>query len=92
MKQVQITEELFRNLLEYFFSEETPAELEFEADEIRKQLNEKLDRLISHELFEKYKRASTPDERERARKAYIKQRGILPSFCTVTEVRDKTKI
>ncbi len=84
MANIQIDEELFRNLLSYFFSDEII--LSCEADEIRKQLEDKLDKLISRELFTKYKRAATPSEREAARQEYLNHRNILSGFRSNTEV------
>lgn len=55
MANIQVSEELFCNLIDYFFTDEIPQE--WQADEIRQQLNEKLDKLISRELFTKYKRS-----------------------------------
>lgn len=85
MGKVQIDEDLFRDILEYFFGDEFPTGLG--ADEIRKQLEDKLEKLISRELFTKYKRAATPSEREQARKEYLDHKCILPSFRSDTEVK-----
>ena len=85
MKQIQIDEELFRDVLGYFFGDEAPTG--WEADEIRRQLEDKLEKLISRELFTKYKRAATPSEREQARKEYLDHKGVLSSFRSDTEVR-----
>ena len=83
-RQIQIPEELFNDLFDYFFEGEYQGE-EFLANSIRKQLNSKLDKMIARELFTKYKRLPTGAEREQARKAYLNHRGILGSYRTDEE-------
>ena len=76
---VQISKELFIDIYEYF--------AENGADtEIMRQLNEKLDKLIDREIFTKYKRASSPAEREAFRNEYLDRKGISKSFRTATEI------
>lgn len=87
MKQVQIDEQLFKELIEYFFSEDVITDSK--ADNIRQQLNEKLDKLIARELFTKYKRAITVAEREEFRKEYLQHKGISSKFISETEVKYK---
>lgn len=84
-KQIQIDEELFRNLLEYFFNEN--ATNSYQADLIRQQLNDKLDKLIARELFTKYKKAVSSAEREKYRKEYLEHRGISSKFISDTEIK-----
>lgn len=79
-RQVQIPEELFCDLLDYFFDG-----ADFLADDIRRQLDSKLDKMIARELFTKYKRSPTGAEREAARQAYLNHRGVLGSFRTDEE-------
>ncbi|MEY8312975.1 complexin-2 [Oscillospiraceae bacterium 42-9] len=50
------------------------------AEEIRQGLERKLDALVRHELYAKYKTAPTAEEREQARQAYLDQRGVFPDF------------
>lgn len=77
MKNVQITEELFCNLLNYFLLEnETNENYEI----IKKQLNEKLDKIIKHDLYTKYKTSETEEEREKARQEYLERVGIHKDF------------
>ena len=78
-KSVQIELDLFVDIYRYFSenSEQEP--------EIFKALDEKLDKMINRELFTKYKRATTPEEREYFRKKYLEQRGFLPDFISDTE-------
>lgn len=85
-RQVQIDLELFLDLYGFFFSDEAPKG--YEADEIRKKISEKVDKIISRELFSKYKRSPTGAEREAARQEYLNHRGILKSFRTDTEYHE----
>lgn len=50
------------------------------AGEIRQGLEQKLDALVRHELYAKYKTAPTAEEREQARKEYLDKRGVFPDF------------
>lgn len=82
-KNVQIESELFIMLINYFNNSENN---NYMSEEIKKKLNDKLDKLLNHELFTKYKRATTADEREQARKEYLKQRGINKDFISDLEI------
>ena len=44
------------------------------------QLEQKLDSLVRHELYAKYKTAPTQEEREKARQEYLEKRGVPDSF------------
>ena len=79
MANVQITAELFKDLYEFVWEHAPDSEL-------MQQMNEKIDKLIDREIFTKYKRASTPMERERYRNEYLDRKGILKDFRTETEV------
>ena len=85
-KQVQIDWELFLDLYDFFFKEEAPEG--FEADEIRKKMSDKVDKIISRELFSKYKRSPTGAEREAAQQEYLNHRGVLKSFRSDTEYHE----
>ena len=87
VKNIQISEELFNMLLDYFFGELSPTD--FQSDIIRQQLDDKLDKLIAREIFTRYKRALTPAEREKYRKEYLKHIGISSSFISEIEVNYK---
>ena len=80
MKQVQIDFKLFCDLLDYFEVGGEYQGADFLADEIRQQLDSKVDKIISRELFSRYKRTPTGAEREQARQAYLNHRGVLNSF------------
>lgn len=80
MKQIQISQDLFFDLLEYFEPQTGKAPEGWQADEIRKQLNIKLDKMLAHLLYTEYKRAPTAEEREKYRQAYLDHRGIFPDW------------
>ena len=75
MKNVQIPYELFVDLVEYHLAYDDDC-----AEEIRQGLEEKLDALVRHELYAKYKTAPTEEEREQARQQYLDKRGVFPDF------------
>lgn len=75
MKSVQISMDLFRKLLLYHVGLDDSG-----AEEIRKELEKKLDAMVQHELYAKYKTAPTEEERERARLEYLDRRGKTDSF------------
>ncbi len=75
MKNVQIPYELFVLLLRYHLVKDDAC-----LNEIRQGLEQKLDSLVRHELYAKYKTASTQEEREKARREYLDSRGVPDSF------------
>lgn len=75
MKNVQIPYDLLMALLRYHLVEDGSC-----ADEIRRGLEKKLDSMVRHELYAKYKTAPTEEEREKARKEYLDKRGVPDSF------------
>ena len=77
MKSVQIPYDLFVALVEYHLAYDDDC-----AEEIRQGLEQKLDALVRHELYAKYKTktALTAEEREQARQAYLDKRGVFPDF------------
>ena len=64
MSKVQISMELFMELLDYFFIDELPASKGALADSIRQQHDVKLDKLLSHYLYTLYKRTPSFEEKE----------------------------
>ena len=85
-KQVQISLELFSDLVDYFYPDnEKNFPSGYEADVIRKQLSEKMQSIINRELFTRYKTAKTSAERERYRREYLKQRGFSNAFINDVE-------
>lgn len=75
MKNVQIPYELFVSLLRYHLMEDNDC-----LNEIRQGLEQKLDSLVRHELYAKYKTALTQEDREKARQEYLDKRGVPDSF------------
>lgn len=76
-KNVQISEQLFTELVKYFLlSEQDQQRKEY----ICKGLADKMDAMIKRELYTTYKVASTPEEQEQARIAYLDAVGLHESF------------
>ena len=75
MKKVQISRELFLNLIRYHFAEM----YEFEED-IKSELEKKLNLMVMRECYTTYKTAPSEQEREKARKKYLNERGVPESF------------
>ena len=75
MKQVQIPQELFVQLIRYHLMED-----DSRVDKIRIGLEKKLDAIVLRELYGKSKTALTEGEREKARQEYLDRRGIPNSF------------
>ena len=75
MKSVQIPYELFVALVEYHLAYDDDC-----AEEIRPGLEQKLDSMVRHELYAKYKTALTQEDREKARQEYLDKRGVWDSF------------
>ena len=74
-RNVQISYELFFQLLQYFLMEN------YEGEEIIRQgLERKLDTMVNRELYSKYKTAPTSEEREKSRQEYLDRRGIPENF------------
>ena len=84
-RQIQIDWELLLDLYDFFFSDEAPEG--YEADKIRNQMSEKIDKIINRELFSKYKRSPTGAEREAARQEYLNHKGISKSFRSDNETK-----
>ena len=75
MRNVQIPQELFMQLLRFHLIEDESCE-----KEIKKELEKKLDKMVMRDLFGKSKTARTKEEREQARKEYLDRRGVSESF------------
>lgn len=76
-KTVQISEKLFLDLISFFLSgDESPER----KKRIKEQIDEKMDRMINHEVYTQYKTDPSPAEREKARLEYLDRVGILTSF------------
>lgn len=75
MRNVQISQELFMQLIRFHLMEDESCE-----KEINQELEKKLDRMVMRDLFGKSKTAPTVEEREQARKEYLDRRGVPESF------------
>ena len=49
-------------------------------NEIKQELEKKLDKMVMRDLYGKFKPAPTEEEREQARKEYLDRRGVPESF------------
>lgn len=74
-KELQIDYELFRKLIFYHLGSDDQYE-----EDIRNGLEEKLDALVRHELYTKYKTAPSEEEQEKARQEYLDKRGVSASY------------
>lgn len=75
MKNVQISQELFIRLVRLLVFE-----LDEDTDLIKKELEDKMEKLVRHELYSKFKTASTEEEKEKARQDYLDMVGIHRDF------------
>ncbi len=75
MKNIMIPYALFVLLLRCHLLEDSSC-----VNEIKQNLEEKLDSLVRHELYTKYKTAPTQEEREKARQEYLNKIGISDDF------------
>ena len=76
-KNVQIPYELFIDLVYVYLLDCDDADI---RKRIERGLNAKVESMVAHELYEKYKTAPTEDEREKARLEYLDRRGIHKDF------------
>lgn len=79
-KNVQIPQELLYDLFRFFLMDEDEDEQEYTQRAIITALEAKLDAMVKHELYTTYKTADSPQERERARQAYLDRVGMRQSF------------
>ena len=75
MKNVQISQELFADLMKYHLIGENEREVI-----IAQGLEQKLDAMLRHELYAQYKTVPTEKQREQARQEYLDRRGVPESF------------
>ena len=78
--QVQIDKDLFFDLYDYIVERE-----DLESIELCQRMQDKINKMIDRELFSRYKRAATPEERESYRRQYLDRRGVPQSFRTEKE-------
>ena len=75
MKKVQISRDLFIKLIKYHHFDI----YEYE-DDIKSELEKKLNLMVMREYYTTYKTAPTEQEREEARKKYLNEKGVPESF------------
>lgn len=66
MKNVQISQDLFFNLIRYHLAEMC----EFE-DDIKTELEKKINSMVKRQYYSEYKTAETDEEKEIARQKYL---------------------
>ena len=74
-KKVLIPQKLFLDIYTYF-----ELDIHDNEDEIRRELNDKLDAMVMHDTYTQYKTAPTDEEREKARQQYLDEKGIHKDF------------
>ena len=74
-KQIQISQTLFIMLVRYFV-----LDMEVDCEEIKKELNKKLDAASMRHLYSTYKTAPTEAEKEEARQKYLDAKGVPTNF------------
>lgn len=85
---IQIPVELMAELIEYFYPDSDPERpTGVLADSIRNQIEDKMQKIANRALFSEYKTATTPEQRESARRAYLKERGFTDSFISNSEIK-----
>lgn len=75
MKNVQISYDLFIKLVQYYHFEK----YEYK-EEIKQELERKLNAIVMREHYTNYKTAPTEEEREKARQKYLCEREIYSDF------------
>lgn len=77
MKQIQIDEKLFFDIMRYILitdeGNKVPNEL---RNKVVDGLCNKIDSITKRKLYQKYKTAATEEEREKARQEYLENKGI----------------
>lgn len=74
MKTVQISIDLFKEIYAFFEVGEG------DPEQIRKELEAKMDALIDRQLYAQSKTAPTAEEREKARQEYLDRKGVPEDF------------
>lgn len=75
MKQIQISEELFMQLIKYHL-----LDMQELQPKIKEGLEIKLDSISMRLLYSKYKTATTEEEKQKARQEYLNRRGVPDDF------------
>lgn len=77
MKNVQIPQETFLKLVQFFYIENHDEDI---YKSIQSDIEHKIDSIVKHELYTQSKTAKTEEERETARKKYLDSIGMRESF------------
>jgi hypothetical protein len=86
MPNIRITDTLFNDICDYFFNDDAPNDTE--ADEIRRQLCEKLDAMYARQVFTAYATAKPGTlKRELMRHEYLNTKNIPPSSRSTRETK-----
>ena len=75
MKSVQISYDLFVDLVLYHLNGEDDFD-----EEIRQDLEQKLDAMLNRQLYSQYKTAPTEEQREQAQQEHLDRRGVPQSY------------
>ena len=75
MSKIQITQALFGALIKFHLLDR-----EEEGETIKEELTTKLDSLVKHDIYTKYKMAETTVKREKARQEYLDRIGLRKGF------------
>ncbi len=74
-KKIQMTKDMFAKIVLYFLLDETD-----EREEICKYLEDKVNRLVMHDLYSRYKTDPSAEKRKEAINEYLNKRGVPESF------------
>lgn len=85
-KNIQIPLKLFLNCLRLICFDESDYKL---REETKTLIWAKFEQIQRRELFTAYKTASTPEEREQARRKYLEECGINPDWISSVEYRER---
>ena len=77
-KQIQVPEKLFTLMAAYILMEQHQTEENYKI--IEKGIHEKIDRMLNHDLYTKYKTAPTDEQKEKARQEYLERKNIPTDF------------
>ena len=75
MANVQISQDLFMKLARYHLLDDLTL-----GEEIKKELNSKIERLIDRQIYTESKMGTSKEDRENARREYLERKGIPESF------------
>ncbi len=79
-KNIQISYELFLNIAKYFTIQENEQYKKELEEIIVKEVNEKIDKLVLHDLYTQSKQAPTDEEKKKAKEEYLSRKGIHKDF------------